>query len=157
MSFQAYLDNVEEKTGKTPKQFIAEAKQKNITEFKDIIAWLKKDYGLGLGHARAVAYVIQHGPEFEVRQTTGPHRDSSGTLKLDGKSSKKQASDLPPKLGAPAERALAGAGIKTLKQLTKFSEAEIKQLHGVGPNALGKLRQALADKGLAFAERKKKK
>ncbi len=157
MSFQAYLDNVEEKTGKTPKQFIAEAKQKNITEFKDIIAWLKKDYGLGLGHARAVAYVIQHGPEFEVRQTTGPHRDSSGTLKLDGKSSKKQASDLPPKLGAPADRALAGAGIKTLKQLTKFSEAEIKQLHGVGPNALGKLRQALADKGLAFAERKKKK
>ena len=157
MSFQAYLDNVEEKTGKTPKQFIAEAKQKNITEFKDIIAWLKKDYGLGLGHARAVAYVIQHGPEFEVRQTTGPHRDFSGTLKLDGKSSKKQASDLPPKLGAPAERALAGAGIKTLKQLTKFSEAEIKQLHGVGPNALGKLRQALADKGLAFAERKKKK
>lgn len=157
MSFQAYLDNVEEKTGKTPKQFIAEAKQKNITEFKDIIAWLKKDYGLGLGHARAVAYVIQHGPEFEVRQTTGPHRDSSGTLKLDGKSSKKQASDLPPKLGAPAERALAGAGIKTLKQLTKFSEAEIKQLHGVGPNALGKLSQALADKGLAFAERKKKK
>ena len=157
MSFQAYLDNVEEKTGKTPKQFIAEAKQKNITEFKDIIAWLKKDYGLGLGHARAVAYVIQHGPEFEVRQTTGPHRDSSGTLKLDGKSSKKQASDLPPKLGAPAERALAGAGIKTLKQLTKFSEADIKQLHGVGPNALGKLRQALADKGLTFAERKKKK
>ena len=157
MSFQAYLDNVEEKTGKTPKQFIAEAKQKNITEFKDIIAWLKKDYGLGLGHARAVAYVIQHGPEFEVRQTTGPHRDSSGTLKLDGKSSKKQASDLPPKLGAPAERALAGAGIKTLKQLTKFSEAEIRQLHGVGPNAPGKLRQALADKGLAFAERKKKK
>jgi hypothetical protein len=69
----------------------------------------------------------------------------------------KQESDLPAKLGAPAERALAGAGIKHLKQLTKFSEAEINQLHGVGPNALGKLRQALADKGLSFAEAKKKK
>jgi hypothetical protein len=157
MSFQAYLDNVEEKTGKTPNEFIAEAKKKNLTEHKDIIAWLKNDYGLGLGHARAIAYVIQHGPQFEVRQTTGPHRDASGTLKLDGKSRKTGESDLPAKLGAPAERALAGAGIKNLKNLTKFTEAEIKQLHGVGPNALGKLKQALADKGLSFAKEKKSK
>jgi hypothetical protein len=154
MSFQAYLDNIEEKTGKTPKEFITEAKKKKLTESKDIIAWLKNDYGLGLGHARALDYVIRHGPNFEVRQTTGPHRDESGTLKLDGK--KKASSDLPPKLGAPAERALSGAGIKTLKQLTKFSEVEIKQLHGVGPNALVKLRQALADEGLSFAEGKAK-
>jgi predicted DNA-binding protein len=55
MSFQAYLDNVEEKTGRTPNEFIAEAKEKNITEFKDIIAWLKKDYGWGVGHAREIA------------------------------------------------------------------------------------------------------
>ena len=88
MSFQAYLDNVEEKTGKTPDDFIAEAKEKNITEFKDIIAWLKKDYELGTGHARAIAYVIQHGAEFTVRQTTGTHRDASGKLKLDGKEAK---------------------------------------------------------------------
>lgn len=152
MSFQAYLDNIEEKTGKTPNEFIAEAKKKKLSQHKDIIAWLKQDYGLGLGHARALAYVIQHGPQFTVRQTTGPHRDDSGTLKLDGKKS-----DLPAKLGAPAERALAGAGIKKLKQLTKFSEGEIKQLHGIGPNAIGKLRQALAENGLSFAEKKKSK
>ena len=151
MSFQAYLDNIEEKTGKAPKEFVAEAKKKNLTQHRDIIAWLKNDYGLGLGHARALAYVIQHGPEFEVRQTTGPHRDASGTLKLGGK--KSTSSDLPPKLGAPAERALAGAGIKNLKQLTKFSEAEIKNLHGVGPNAVGKLRQALAERGLSFKDK----
>ncbi len=150
MSFQAYLDNIEEKTGKTPDKFIAEAKQKNIIAHKDIIAWLKKDYGLGLGHARAIAYVIQNGPVFKVRQTTGSHRDASGVLRLGGKSSQKQQSDLPSKLGAPAERALANAGIKNLKQLTRFTEAEIKQLHGVGPNALGKLREALAAKGLSF-------
>lgn len=88
MSFQAYLDNIEEKTGKTPKQFIAEAKKKKFTEFKDIIAWLKTDYGLGLGHARAMAYVIQHGAEFELKHATGTHRDVSGTLKLDGKARK---------------------------------------------------------------------
>ena len=85
MSFQAYLDNVEEKTGKTPNDFIAEAKKKNLTESKDIIAWLKKDYGLGLGHARAIDYVIRKGANFEVRQTTGTHRDESGTLALEGK------------------------------------------------------------------------
>ena len=157
MSFQAYLDNIEEKTGKAPKQFITEAKKKKITEFKDIISWLKTDYGLGLGHARALAYVIQHGPEFEVKQTTGTHRDASGTLKLDGKANKKPAASLPDKLGAPAERALDNAGIKNLKQLTKFSEDEIKQLHGVGPNAIGKLRQALAEAGLSFAGKKKSK
>jgi len=153
MSFQAYLDNIEEKTGKAPREFIAEAKKKKITEHRDIIAWLKNDYGLGVGHARALAYVIQHGPQFEVRQTTGTHRDASGTLKLDGKQRKTQEGDLPPKLGAPAERALAGAGIRKLKQLAKFSEAEIKQLHGVGPNAIGKLREALAEQGLSFKNR----
>jgi hypothetical protein len=88
MSFQAYLDNIEEKTGKTPNEFIAEAKKKHITEFKDIIAWLKNDYGLGVGHARALAYVIQYGADFELRHTTGTHRDASGTLKLDGVSRK---------------------------------------------------------------------
>ena len=88
MSFQAYLDNIEEKTGKAPKAFIAEAKKKNLTESKDIIAWLKQDYGLGLGHARALDYVIRKGPHFEVRQSTGTHRDASGTLKLDGKKPK---------------------------------------------------------------------
>lgn len=156
MSFQAYLDNIEEKTGKTPNEFIAEAKKKKLTAHRDIISWLKEDYGLGVGHARALAYVIQHGPQFTVRQTTGPHRDASGTLQLDGKSrngKKSTASDLPAKLGAPAERALAGAGIKNLKQLTKFSESEIKQLHGVGPNAIGKLREALAERGLSFKNR----
>ena len=84
MSFQAYLDNIEEKTGKTPNEFIAEAKKKKLTESKDIIAWLKKDYGLGLGHARAIDYVIRHGADFELRHTTGTHRDASGTLKIDG-------------------------------------------------------------------------
>ena len=60
------------------------------------------------------------------------------------------ASDLP-KLAAPAQRALAGAGYTSLKQLSKVSEAEIKQLHGIGPNALKQLRRALAAKGLSFS------
>ncbi len=91
MSFQAYLDNIEEKTGKTPKQFIVEAKKLKITEHKDIIAWLKRDYGLGTGHAQAISYVIRKGAEFGLKHTTGVHRDASGTLNLAGKKKSKKA------------------------------------------------------------------
>jgi len=58
-----------------------------------------------------------------------------------------------PKLAAPAQRALAAANIQRLDQLTHFTEAEIKQLHGIGPNALETLRRALAEHGLAFADK----
>lgn len=70
------------------------------------------------------------------------------------KQNDQQASD-PPKLASLAQRALAGAGIQRLEQLTKFSEGQLKRLHGIGPNALAKLRQALAAQGLSFAENKK--
>lgn len=73
------------------------------------------------------------------------------------KRSDQSESDLPTGLAQPAQRALAGAGIKNLKQLTKFSEAEIKQLHGIGPNALKQLNAALKAKGLSFAAKKQKK
>ncbi len=56
-----------------------------------------------------------------------------------------------PKLAAPARRALANAGIHSLAQLTKFSEADVKQLHGIGPNALEALRRTLTENGLSFA------
>ena len=66
-----------------------------------------------------------------------------------------QESDLPIELAAPARRALVGAGYLRLEQLTKLSEAELKQLHGIGPNALNQLRRAA--KGLSFADGKNRK
>jgi DNA repair protein RadC len=60
-------------------------------------------------------------------------------------------SDLP-KLAAPAQRALANARIHSLADLTKFREEEIRQLHGIGPNALSTLKKALKAKGLIFAQ-----
>jgi hypothetical protein len=56
-----------------------------------------------------------------------------------------------PKLAAPAQRALAGAGYTRLEQLTQVSEDEIRKLHGIGPDALDQLRSALAARGLSFA------
>jgi predicted flap endonuclease-1-like 5' DNA nuclease len=62
--------------------------------------------------------------------------------------------NFPAGLAQPAQRALAGAGIQSLEQLAQFSQAEIKHLHGIGPNALEKLRRALSDNGLTFADEK---
>jgi len=63
-----------------------------------------------------------------------------------------KASDLPGTLSTPACRALAQAGVEEIEPLTKFSETEVGKWHGIGPNALDKLQQALNARGLAFAE-----
>ena len=55
-----------------------------------------------------------------------------------------------PKIGSPATRALEEAGYTNLKQLTKVTEAELAQLHGMGPKALGILRETLKAQGLSF-------
>ena len=58
---------------------------------------------------------------------------------------------LPAGLSRPAQRALDGAGYTSLDQLAGISETEVGGLHGVGPNAITLLRQALAAAGLSFA------
>ena len=50
-------------------------------------------------------------------------------------------------LGGPALRALAGAGISSMAQLARRSEAELSRLHGMGPKALRILKTALAQQG----------
>lgn len=59
-----------------------------------------------------------------------------------------------PKTSAPASRALAGRGIQTLEDLSRFTEAEILALHGMGPKAMGILREAMQQNGLRFKEEK---
>ncbi len=66
------------------------------------------------------------------------------------KSKNSHASDFP-KIGAPATRALNGAGYFRLEHLTTISENEIAQFHGVGPAAIELLRDALQAIGLSFA------
>jgi len=63
-----------------------------------------------------------------------------------------QKTDFPPNIGKPAQRALEGAGYSSLKQLTRVSEPELMKLHGMGPKALGLLREALKAKGISFAK-----
>jgi hypothetical protein len=91
MSFQAYLDNIEEKTGVTPRGSMELAHGKGLDgpEVKAgaIVEWLKQDYGLGRGHAMALVHVIKNGPRIDAKHvgSDGSHRDLSDTLWLDGK------------------------------------------------------------------------
>jgi len=85
------LDNIEEKTGKTPNEFIAMAKEKGYdspdTKAGIIVEWLKQDFGLGRGHAMALVYVIKNGAKIGHKHvgTEGTHHDESDTLRLTGK------------------------------------------------------------------------
>lgn len=63
MSFQAYIDNIKTKTGKTPEDFIKIAEKKGLTKegvkAGDIVEWLKNDFDLGHGHAMALYAVFK--------------------------------------------------------------------------------------------------
>lgn len=68
MTFQAYLDNIETKTGKTPDDFRRLAETKGFTEngalragvkAGAIVAWLKEDFDLGHGHAMALFALLK--------------------------------------------------------------------------------------------------
>ena len=58
MTYQAYLDNIRTKTGKTPDDFRVLAAERGLTTYRDVMAWLKADYGLGHGHANLIAQLI---------------------------------------------------------------------------------------------------
>jgi len=73
MSFQAYLNNIAEKTGKSAADFRKLAAQKGFTKggkiapnvkAGDIVQWLKADFGLGHGHAMAI-YALLKGIKSE--------------------------------------------------------------------------------------------
>ncbi len=93
MSFQAYLDTVEAKTGLTPRQFLGLASERGFgpgTKAGPILEWLKSDYDLGRGHGMALVHVITKGAQIDAKHvgTSGTHRDESDTLWLDGVATK---------------------------------------------------------------------
>lgn len=68
MSFQAYLDNIQAKTGKTPAELVAMAASKGFTQDGTlkpgikagvVIDWLKADFDLGRGHAMAIVALLK--------------------------------------------------------------------------------------------------
>ncbi len=63
MSFKAYLDSIKEKTGNAPEDFRLLAIKKGLANRADLMAWLKKEFDLGYGHANVIAHLILHHGE----------------------------------------------------------------------------------------------
>lgn len=70
MSFQAYLDNIQAKTGVAPDEFVKLAQKQGL--FKEgikagqIVSWLKADFGLGHGHAMAIVMYFKTVKKFPM-------------------------------------------------------------------------------------------
>ena len=71
MSFQAYLDNIQAKTGNTPadwkrlaerKGFATKGRLRPDVKAMQVVSWLKAEYGLGHGHAMAIVAVLKGKP-----------------------------------------------------------------------------------------------
>jgi hypothetical protein len=91
MSYQAYLDAIEKKTGKTPQELLDEAATRGFdatTKAGEVVTWLRDDYGVGRGHAMALYGVLKNGADGAVPDkhvgSEGSHRDESAALRLDG-------------------------------------------------------------------------
>lgn len=63
MTFQAYLDNIKAKTGRSPQDFHREAQAAGILRpgltATQLVKWLADKYGLGRGHAMAIYGVFK--------------------------------------------------------------------------------------------------
>lgn len=68
MSFQAYLTNIQAKTGKSPSDFRALAEKKGFThkgklgagvKAGAVVKWLKEEFQLGHGHAMAIFALLK--------------------------------------------------------------------------------------------------
>ncbi len=68
MSFQSYLNNIQEKTGQSPEDFKKLADQRGLMEngllkktvkAGEIVGWLKKEYDLGHGHSMAIYALLK--------------------------------------------------------------------------------------------------
>ena len=58
MSFQAYIDNIQAKTGKSPEQLKAAAEQAGIFSYDmkagDLVKFLQQEFNMGHGHSMAI-------------------------------------------------------------------------------------------------------
>ena len=94
MSFQAYLDSIKAKTGKSADDFrkLAEAKRlaeggklRDGVKAGDIVKWLKDEFGLGHGHAMAIYAVLKDLPAAskssgDTRSRKQPRRNAAAAV-----------------------------------------------------------------------------
>lgn len=82
MSFQAYLSNIQSKTGKTPEDFKKLAEEKGFLQCGklvptviagEIVKWLKEDFELGHGHTMAIYALFKGKTEYAIPNLVKHH------------------------------------------------------------------------------------
>lgn len=116
---------------------LAERVGRDTPSFKKDVRKLKE---LGLTESLDIGYRISPRGAAVIDAESGVTRER---VRLDGTPL--------PRIGAPATRALRAQGVWTLEQVREWPEADLAALHGVGPVAVRLLRDALAERGWAFA------
>ena len=59
MSFQAYLDSIQTKTGKRPEDIASGVRAQGLSKPAEIVAWLKQEFELGHGHSMAIVSLVR--------------------------------------------------------------------------------------------------
>ncbi|GAB3030850.1 hypothetical protein GCM10011376_23800 [Nocardioides flavus (ex Wang et al. 2016)] len=112
---------------------------RETADFKKDVRKLKE---LGLTESLAIGYLLSPRGEAVV---------DAGLPEPRVRAPRQEGRPLPRGIGAPATRALREAGLTTLEQVATRTEADLAAMHGVGPIAIARLREALAEQGGALA------
>lgn len=108
-------------------------------DFKKDVRKLKE---LGLTESLAIGYLLSPRGAAVVDAHLPAPRE---------RAPREQGTPLPRTIGAPATRALRAVGATTLEQVATWTPERLAALHGVGPIAITRLRDALAEQGLRYA------
>jgi hypothetical protein len=113
---------------------------RETADFKKDVRKLKE---LGLTESLAIGYLLSPRGEAVVDAALGTPRR---------REPRNDGTALPRTIGAPATRALREVGVTTLEQVAGWAAADLLAMHGVGPMAITRLRESLAEQGLAYAD-----
>ncbi len=111
---------------------------RETADFKKDVRKLKE---LGLTESLAIGYLLSPRGEAVVDGSLPAPRV---------RAPREQGTPLPRGIGAPATRALREVGVSTLEQVASYSAEQLAAMHGVGPVAIARLREALAERGSAL-------
>jgi hypothetical protein len=112
---------------------------RDTADFKKDVRKLKE---LGLTESLAIGYLLSPRGEAVV---------DAGLPEPRVRAPRETGTPMPRSIGAPATRALREVGVTTLEHVTAYSAEQLAAMHGVGPIAIARLGEALAERGLAFA------
>jgi hypothetical protein len=87
-----------------------------------------------------------------VGDTTAPAASPNVIMSRTSETSHPNRAAFPPGVSGPALRALSASGIRSVADLSGWSEKQLAALHGMGPKALAVLKDALATTGRRFRD-----